>query len=245
MSTDNVWERFFDAHARAYDANSFTKNTAREVAFLLEELALPQGASLLDVGCGTGRHAIALARHGFAVTGLDLSEAMLAVAADKAAEEGVTVRWVRADATDFSFTETFDAAVCLCEGAFGLLGGGDDPIEQPLSILRNIARCLKPGGRVLLTMLSGITMARGFTNDDVDAGRFDPLTLVSSSEVVPRKGLAALRVRERAFAPTELPLLCRLAGLELEHLWGGTAGNWGRRTLDLDEFEIMMVARKA
>ncbi len=36
----------------------------------------------------------------------------------------------------------------------------------------------------------------------------------------------------------------RLAGLEIVHLWGGTTGNWGRRPLDLDEMEIMLVARK-
>jgi hypothetical protein len=51
-------------------------------------------------------------------------------------------------------------------------------------------------------------------------------------------------VRERAFVPTELNLLVRTAGLSVVHMWGGTAGNWGRRPLDLDEFEIMIVARK-
>jgi hypothetical protein len=52
-------------------------------------------------------------------------------------------------------------------------------------------------------------------------------------------------VRERAFLPTELVLLFRLAGMDVLHLWGGTAGRWGKRSLDLDEMEIMIVARKA
>jgi len=51
-------------------------------------------------------------------------------------------------------------------------------------------------------------------------------------------------VRERAFVPTKLSLLCRLAGMSVLNVWGGTGGNWGRRTIDLDEIEIMIVARK-
>jgi len=67
------WERFFDAHAPVYMDNVFTKNTLREVDFLLEELVLQPGGSILDVGCGTGRHSIELAKRGYAVTGLDRS----------------------------------------------------------------------------------------------------------------------------------------------------------------------------
>jgi hypothetical protein len=49
---------------------------------------------------------------------------------------------------------------------------------------------------------------------------------------------------ERGFVGTELRLLFRLAGLSVVNMWGGTAGNWGRRTRDLDEYEIMIVATK-
>jgi SAM-dependent methyltransferase len=73
MPAKTTWERFFDAHAPIYDDNAFTKNTVREVDFLLDELLIPPGGAVLDVGCGTGRHAIELAKRGFVVTGLDLS----------------------------------------------------------------------------------------------------------------------------------------------------------------------------
>jgi len=244
MTAPNSWQTFFDAHAPIYEDNVFTKNTAREVEFLLEELALPPGGAVLDIGCGTGRHAIELARRGYAVTGLDLSTAMLARAAAAAKAAGVTVDWLHADATRFTLPARYDAAICLCEGAFGLLGQGDDPIEQPLSILRNIARSLKPQGKTLLTVLNGTAMLRRHTDADVAAGRFDPLTMVATGAFPPREGLPPVAVRERAFLPTELVLLFRLADLPVIHLWGGTAGNWGRRSLDLDEMEIMVVARK-
>ncbi len=244
MTAKSLWEAFFDAHAPVYDENVFTKNTAPEVDFLLEELSLPPGRSILDVGCGTGRHAVELARRGYSVTGLDLSSEMLARAADAARSAGVHVDWIRSDAARFSLPGKYDAAVCLCEGAFGLLGAGDDPVGQPLSILCNISRSLKPRAKALFTVLNATAMLRRYTNRDVAEGRFDPLTLVESSEHPPREGLAPLAVRERGFVPTELTLLFHLAGMSVLNLWGGTAGNWGRRTLDLDEIEIMIVARK-
>src|SRR5512137_2808097 len=51
MSEKTAWERFFDDHAPIYEDNMFTKNTAHEVHFLLEELHLPPRGSVLDVGC--------------------------------------------------------------------------------------------------------------------------------------------------------------------------------------------------
>jgi SAM-dependent methyltransferase len=244
MPEKTSWEQFFDAHAPIYDDNVFTRNTVHEVDFLLEELLVPPGGTVLDVGCGTGRHAVELAKRGYVVTGLDLSSEMLSRAADRAEREHVHVEWVRSNATRFTFPGKYDAAVCLCEGAFGLLGQGDDPIDQPMSILCNISRSLKPQAKAVFTVLNGAFMLRRFQNKDVAEGRFDPFTLVASSEHAPREGLPAIAVRERAFVPTELLLLFRIAGMSVVSMWGGTAGNWGRRSLDLDEFEIMIVACK-
>jgi SAM-dependent methyltransferase len=244
MSEKSTWETFFDAHAPIYEENEFTKNTVQEVDFLLEIFGLPPGGSVLDVGCGTGRHSIELAKRGYAVTGLDLSAEMLAIAADAAKAADVPVEWVHSDATRFSFPRRYDAAVCLCEGAFGLLGQGDDAVEQPLSILCNISRSLKPRAKAVFTVLNAAAVLRKYENKDVAEGRFDPLTMVESSEHPPREGLPAIAVRERAFIATELMLLFRLAGMSVLNMWGGTAGNWGRRPLDLDEIEIMIVARK-
>ncbi len=244
MTEKTTWETFFDAHAPVYDENMFTRNTVAEVDFLIEELGLVPGGSVLDLGCGTGRHSIELAKRGYAPTGLDLSTEMLARAATAAQAAKVQVEWLRADATRFAIPRPFDAAICLCEGSFGLLSQGDDPIAQPLAILRNLSRCLKPQARIVLTVLSAARMLRLHQDEDVAAGRFDPLTLVESAEFPPCEGQPPMAVRERGFVGTELTLLCRLAGLSVVNLWGGTAGNWGRRTLDLDEFEIMVVASK-
>jgi SAM-dependent methyltransferase len=241
------WEKFFDGHAPVYMDNAFTANTLSEVDFLVKELELKPGATILDVGCGTGRHAVELARRGFAVTGVDLSEGMLAEARKHAAGARVEVTLIHANAARMRLGRQFDArqfdgVICLCEGAFGLLGHGDDALEQPLAILRRVARALRPGGRCLFTVLNGYATVRRHSQEDVESNVFDPLTLSELSEVNDPRSSATMR--ERAFVPTELRLLFSTAGLTVVHMWGGTAGDWGRRKIKLDEWEIMVVAQK-
>lgn len=244
MNEGSSWQQFFDKHAAIYDDNVFTTNTIQEADFLLGQLDIRPGASILDVGCGTGRHAVELARRGYMVTGVDISAQMLAKAKDKANAAGVSVEWVHSDATRFCLDKAFDSAICLCEGAFGLLGSGDDAIEHPLAILHNISCCLKPEAKALFTVLNGFAMIRNHTQDDVEQDRFDPLTLSKVSDHSPIQGCPPMRVRERAFVPTELVLLFKRAGMEVINMWGGTAGSWKRQKINLDEVEIMIVAGK-
>ena len=242
---DNVWREFFDSYAPQYMNEAFTADRVREAEFLVELFGLPAGATILDVGCGTGRHAVELARRGYRVTGLDLSAGMLAEAAKAAGEAGVEVELVQADATDFSFARGFDAAACLCEGAFTLVGA-DDPFDHDLAILRNVCAALKPGALFVLTASNGMRLIRSATPEQVEAGRFDPLTLSESYDMEweTPQGPRRVPARERGYVPSELTLLCRMAGFEVEQVWGGTAGAWGRRPVDLDEWEIMVVMRK-
>jgi len=71
------WYRYFQAAAGTYDDEVFTGATEDEVRELSALLELRPGQRLLDLGCGTGRHAVPLAGRGLAVTGVDLSPAML------------------------------------------------------------------------------------------------------------------------------------------------------------------------
>ena len=71
MTKQMEWADFFNGHAPEYEGNIFTKNTLAEIDFLVDVLNIEPGQSVLDVGCGTGRHSIELARRGFGVTGLD------------------------------------------------------------------------------------------------------------------------------------------------------------------------------
>lgn len=115
----NDWKTFFDSHAREYQWEPWTSGTTGEVDFLIREMGLVKGMCILDVSCGTGRHSIKLARRGYAFTGIDITEFMLAETL-KAGKKWLDIRFMQADTTEISLNDTFDVAICLCEGAFGL-----------------------------------------------------------------------------------------------------------------------------
>ncbi len=117
--------------------------TEAEIAFLARHLPLPEYGTVLDLCCGTGRHAIPLADRGYQVTGVDLNPYAVA----EAARNGPTgkVTFIQADIRDLSpISGTFDAVLCLWQ-SFGYF---DD--QTNTSILRQIRDKLRPGGRFIL-----------------------------------------------------------------------------------------------
>jgi len=246
MDKFHGWEYFFDKHAPEYMDNIFTENTDAEVDFLEEELELEKGNSVLDIGCGTGRHSLELARRGYNVTGIDISEKMLDKGREIAEEENLDIEFIKANAVDFKLKKRYDGAVCLCEGAFGLLNMGEDPMERDIKILKNISNCLKPGGKFILTALNGLRKIREYSDEDVETGRFDPINVV---EYFPAKEIIDeapddMILQEKGFLATELKLMHDAAGLAVENFWGGTAGDWNREVVKMDEMEIMVVSIK-
>ncbi|SFL24367.1 Ubiquinone/menaquinone biosynthesis C-methylase UbiE [Paenibacillus sp. 1_12] len=242
----NDWEAFFDTHAPHYMNNSFTKNTVAEIDFVVEQLKIPAGSFILDVGCGTGRHSIELAKRGYQVTGIDISSGMLEEASKAAYEAKVVVEWIHGDAVKYTPTHSFDGVICLCEGAFGLVGKDEDPMEHDMAILNNICKALKPKAQFILTTLNAYSKIRSFTQEEVDRGIFNPVTMIENNVVewdLP-EGKKLVQLKERRYLPTELQEMFHKAGLRVENIWGGTAGKWGQRKINLDEVEIMIVATK-
>jgi len=247
VSISNNWQEFFDHYADKYDDEVFTKATEQEVAFLIKELGLPKKSRILDVGCGTGRHTVGLAKAGYRMIGIDLSGEMLARARRRAEEAGVAIELVHSNAMSFEIDGTVDAAVCLCEGAFCLIGLDEDPHEHDRTILRNINAALKPGGKFVLTALSALKMIRQYTPEDVAKGIFDPINIIETHpmDYETSEGTKTVTVREKGYFAFEMRTLMQETGFEIEHIGGGTAGNWGYRQIELDEFELMVIARKA
>ncbi|HTL33327.1 MAG TPA: class I SAM-dependent methyltransferase, partial [Kofleriaceae bacterium] len=122
--------------------------TQAEAEFVINGMNLAAGAQVLDLGCGYGRHAMELAARGFHVVGLDISTPLLVRGGEEAHRRGLTINFVRGDMRELDFENQFDATYCL----FSTFGYFDD--ETNKKTLQNVARALKPGGKVLVEILN-------------------------------------------------------------------------------------------
>lgn len=112
----------------------------RQVDFVERTLSLKSSQQLLDLGCGSGRHASELSRRGYHVTCLDLSSVLLELAQKKYATQECCLRFVRADMRRIPFVEAFDAVL-----SFFTTFGYFKTDEENLMTLKSIHDALKPG----------------------------------------------------------------------------------------------------
>jgi SAM-dependent methyltransferase len=221
----------------AYLRNAFTLGTDQEVAFVVETLELEPGMRVLDAGCGPGRHALALARLGINVVGVDLSPDFIALARDAAAD--LPAEFHVQDVRELAFESEFDAVLCLCQGGFGLLGGGDDEDR----VLERFARALAPGGRLALSAFSSYFVMRDLESGesfDADRGVHHEIATVRGPDGEER----SYDLWTTCYTPRELRLLADRAGLVVEHIFGVSPGRYARTPPAVDVPEHVLVARR-
>jgi SAM-dependent methyltransferase len=249
MSTaDPDWfEGFFDDEYLRFAVDRFpAEATAAEVDLLVDAVELEPGARVLDLACGHGRHSVELARRGFAVTGVDLSAPSLDLAAARAAEAGVAVRFERSDMRRISYEAGFDAVINMFT-AFGYFEEAENRL-----VMERVAAALVPGGAFLMEVGNPVAVfsrfeARGWhaLSDgtvmleervyDAPRGRFETCwTFVSGGERRER------RFSHRAYTAPELAAMTEAAGLDVEALWGGLDG----AELEMGSRRIVMLARR-
>lgn len=247
------YEELFENYASKYDEESFTHGTMGECDFIEEEVNHLKSSKILDIGCGTGRHSIELAKRGYSVTGVDLSESQLRRAKDKAKEQGQEVEFQLRDARNLNFAHEFDLVIMLCEGAFPLM----ETDEMNFRILENAARSLNSEGKLIFTTLNGLFplfhSVKEFVNSGAEKGAssettFDLMTFRDHSvyETEDDSGKKMLlKCNERYYVPPEITWLLKSIGFKKIDIVGAKLGAFSRTDeLTTEDFEMLVIAEK-
>ena len=223
----------------AYLRYSFTKGTRQEVDFLVPAIGLGPGMRVLDVGCGPGRHAHELAKRGIEVHGIDISHRFVDLARGAAPARATFERLDARRLVDRAdLAGSFDAAICLCQGAFGLMtADGHDA-----TVLAGMARALKPGGRLALTAFSAYFVIKHW-----EGAEFDAATGVNHelTEIRNESGVAVpADLWTGCYTPRELRLMGAAHGLRVDGVSSIEPGAYSLAPPTTDSPEFLLLATR-
>jgi 2-polyprenyl-3-methyl-5-hydroxy-6-metoxy-1,4-benzoquinol methylase len=223
------------------------ERTEQQVAFLLDQFDDAPGRRLLDLACGHGRIALPLARAGWQVTGLDLSERSLALAREAAESEGLQIDWAHGDMREPP-PGPFDAVV----NVFTSFGYFEDEAENQ-RVLDAVAAALVPEGLFLIDTLNLLGLVKRYRERSWEWTETGAIFLQEHQfDVLAGRNLARWTfVREdgsrseilhsvRTYTPHELAVMLEQAGLEITGSWGDFEGG----QLGFDSPRVIVLARK-
>ena len=237
MPDEAIGEHWFEPLAEhmgsAYLRYSFTKGTVNEIDFIVSQLGLQPGARILDVGCGPGRHSHELARRGFLVHGIDISQAFIDLATSNAVEGS---SFERMDARAMTFESEFDVAICLCQGAFGLMTAGGHDID----VLTGIRRALKANGTLALSAFNAYFAVKYF-----EEAVFDAASGVNheKTEVRNQDGeVLGADLWTGCYTPRELRLMLEKAKMNVRDIFSVDPGAYADAVPSLETSEYLVIA---
>ena len=247
------YELLFENYAQKYDMENYTHGTIGECDFIEKEIRFDKSLKILDVGCGTGRHAIELTKRGYQVTGIDLSESQLKRAIEKAKAENLSIDFQCRDARNLPFDSEFDVAIMLCEGGFSLM----ETDEMNFAILKSVTKSLKPHAKFIFTTLNGLFplfhSVDEFHASAVEEGnsvcknnKFDLMTfrchdIVEFEDDSGNK--KTLECDERYYMPSEITWLLNSLGYNTIDIFGAKLGAFSREDqLKTDDYEMLVIA---
>jgi 2-polyprenyl-3-methyl-5-hydroxy-6-metoxy-1,4-benzoquinol methylase len=249
------YEALFENYGRKYDRESYTQGTVGECDFIEKEINFDKSLKILDVGCGTGRHAIEMTKRGYHVTGIDLSESQLKRAKEKAGENNLVIDFQCHDARNLPFNNEFDVVIMLCEGGFSLM----ETDEMNFEILKNVTNSLKARAKLIFTTLNGLfpihnsvdefytsTMEEGNSqckNNTFDLMTFRDHNIVEFEDDDGNK--KTLDCNERYYVPCEITWLLKSLGYTTIDIFGARLGAYSREDqLTIKDFEMLVIAEK-
>lgn len=205
---------------------------------MVAALGLVPGDRILDVGCGTGRHALELASRGIDVHGVDISQRFVDIARSRSSTGSGAATFERADARALAFDDEFDAVICLCQGAFGMMtADGDDG-----AVVAGMARALRSGGRLALSAFNAYFAVK--YHEDAD---FDAATGVSHEVTEIRSEHGERRdvdLWTGCYTPRELRLLLGAHGLTVDSISSVEPGAYGIAPATTESPEFLAIAHR-
>jgi 2-polyprenyl-3-methyl-5-hydroxy-6-metoxy-1,4-benzoquinol methylase len=243
------YETFFDENWLTISSQTHPpEKSAAEAAFLVHELGLQAGQTVLDLPCGHGRHSVEFARLGLRVVGVDLNEEPLERAYWAAREAGVKVDLRRIDMREIQFREEFDAVFNLWTSFGYFESEADDRL-----VLDRAYRALRPGGAFVLETVNLYAVLRRFEPrswHELGDGRmlleeraFDPWTGRMRSGWVllePSGERIEMAFATRAYTLVELARMLTSVGFDVERAYGDYQGS----EYAVDSRRMIVVARR-
>ncbi|MCF6320120.1 MAG: methyltransferase domain-containing protein [Proteobacteria bacterium] len=239
---DKLWEKFYDW---MFDDDSF--ELAKEQVPQLLSLVNHPIESVLDLGCGPGRHCLALAQMGYTVTGLDMSQFLLDKAKKKAKDMSLNVTFVQADMLNYEVGKKQDLIVNM----FNSFGYFDTP-EKNQQVINNAYHNLKTIGTFIIDTVGKETLARNIepvhlsehANGDLRIERpllIDNLQIFSNEWILVSGDKAFKRSYQHyVYTPIELTTMCIKSGFDSVQVYGNLNGE----EYDLDSDRLIVVAEK-
>lgn len=249
------YEELFENYALKYDRESFVQGTMGECDFIEQEINYDKYTRILDIGCGTGRHSIQLAKIGYNVTGIDLSESQLERARQKASAQNLSINFERQDARQLTFCAEFELVIMLCEGAFSLMEND----EMNFQILSNASKALKPKGKLIFTTLNGLFPLFHSVQEFMDSATlegnakyssnsFDLMTFRDRHTIQIEDDLGntkELKCDERYYVPSEITWLLKTLDFKVIDIFGAKLGAFSRQDrLTTEDYEMLVIAEK-
>ena len=227
-----VWTRdyFERGYAQRWGLVPPSNAVRLEAANLWALLRIGPASRVIDIGCGHGRHALALAERRAEVIGIDIATALLDRARQLATELHTEVGWIRGDMRRLPVQSGCASAAILMD-AFGFF----ETDEEHDAVLREAARVLTTGGRLVLKVVNGGVMLGDFrpTHQEERDGTmvtiartlaFEPARMTERIRVSGSRGDGEYERRQRLYRVEELGVHLERAGFEVVDVYAKLDG---------------------
>lgn len=239
---DELWEKFYDC---MFDNDSFKLAELQSQDIL--SLVNHPVKSILDAGCGPGRHSLALSKLGYSVVGIDSSDFLLAKAKQQAKLDQLGTEFVLTDMLEYKTKKPQDLIINM----FNSFGYFDNP-EKNQAFVNTCYNNLADQGTFIIDTVGKETLARRiepvhlseYENGDIRIER--PLLIdnmqIFSNEWILIQGEKAFHrsYQHYVYTPIELSLMCHKAGFKNIEIYGSLKGD----EYDFDSDRLVIVAEK-